>query len=207
MATEPKKREFVVKSSINVKSMGDPRRLAANLEHDGMKAVLGTIIGIAQGVNRRTDQKSGADYFGLVGSFLAMPADVEREEVRSTICYLPDAVHGPIAAAIEKMHETDPTAVVRFAMEASVQKGGTAGFTWEYKPMIDGPAGQAMDPLAEIKTAISGGQKSLPAQTATEKAALAAQANVTAPNRFDQQRAATTAQVAKPEPERGAARK
>lgn len=201
MATEPKKREFVVKSSINVKSMGDPRKIAANLEHDGMKGVLGTIIGIAQGVNRRADPKGGPDYFGLIGAFCAMPTDPDREEVRSTICYLPDAVQGPIAASLETAQKTDPTAVVRFAMEAGVCKGGTAGFTWEYKPIIDGAAGAMIDPLAEIKAAIGGGQKQIPVQSAKEKEALTAQNNVTSPSRFDNKTQAA------PPAERGAARK
>lgn len=194
---------FVVKSSINVKSMGDPKKLAVNLEHDGMKAVLGTIIGIAQGVNRRMDPKGGADYVGLVGAFCAIPADPEREEVRSTICYLPDAVHAPIAATLEKAKETNPTATVRFAMEAGVCKGGTAGFTWEFKPMFDGAAGAMVDPLADMRKALSApGAKALPAPTAAEADALK---NMPQPQatRFDNKAA-----DAKPEPQRaGASRK
>lgn len=182
---------FVVKSSINVKSMGDPRKLAANLEGDGMRAVLGTIIGIAQGVNRRADPKGGPDYVGLVGAFSAIPSDVQREEVRSTICYLPDAVHGPIAATLEKAREKDPTATVRFAMEAGVMKGGTAGFTWEFKPMFDGAAGAMVDPLASIRTAIKGGQKQIPASSEAEKAALAQTAATSSQgSRFDKPAAA-----------------
>lgn len=182
---------FVVKSSINVKSMGDPKKLAVNLPHDGDRAVLGTIIGIAQGVNRRADPKGGPDYVGLVGAFSAIPTDAQREEVRSTICYLPDAVHGPIASTLETVKEKDPTATVRFAMEAGVCKGGTAGFTWEFKPMFDGAGGAMVDPLAQIRTAIKGGQKAIPAPTADEKAAIAKAAEQTQPSRFD--KAAETA--------------
>jgi len=176
---------FVVKSSINVKSMGDPRKLAVNLTNDGDRSTLGTIIGIAQGVNRRADPKGGPDYVGLVGAFSAIPTDPQREEVRSTICYLPDAVHGPIAATLEKAREKDPTATVRFAMEAGVQKGGTAGFTWEFKPLYDGAAGSMVDPLATIRAALKGGAKALPAATADERQAIEQATAQQQPSRFD----------------------
>lgn len=200
--TEAASRGFVVKSSINVKSMGDPRKIAANLPHDGDKGVLGTIIGIALNVNRRSDPKGGPDYLGLTGAFAAIPTDPQREEVRSTICYLPDAVHGPIAATLEKAREADPTATVRFAMEAGVMKGGTAGFTWEFKPLFDGNQGALVDPLAQIRGAIGTGVKLLPNATDAEKAAMAAQTNVTAPSRFEK-----PVEAVRNEEKRGAARK
>jgi hypothetical protein len=195
---------FVVKSSINPKSMGDPLKLAVNLAHDGEKALLGTIIGIAQGTVKRNDQKTGMPYFGLAGAFTAIPADTEREEVRSVICYLPDAVHAAIVATLERAHQKDPTAHVRFAMEAAVVKGGTAGFTWEYKPIFEGGVGVMVDPLADIRKAIAGGAKALPAQTDAEKEAMATQATQQTRSRFDadapQQQAATA-------PAKGHARK
>src|SRR5882762_232694 len=135
-------REVKFKSSVNVKSTGNPLKLAVNLEKDGDTALLCTIIGIAQNVNRRADPKGGPDMVGLVGMFTNMPADAAGAEVRSKICYLPDSVHDPIAIMLDKAHETDPTAVVRFAMEAAVCKGGTVGFTWEFKPLFDGAGGQ-----------------------------------------------------------------
>jgi hypothetical protein len=176
--------DFIVKSSVNIKSLGDPRKLAANLESDGMRALLGTIIGIAQGVVRRADVAGGPDRVGLAGAFTAVPVEVNRPEVRSSICFLPEAILGPIIATIKTVRDKDPTATVRFAIEAGVQKGGTAGFTWEFRPMFDGSAGAMVDPLAELRTAVKSGVKALPKQTAAEKAAIDSVPEV-GPSRFD----------------------
>lgn len=192
MAEAAKPLDFVVKSSINIKSAGDPKKVAANLEHDGMRAKLSTILGIATGINKRTDQKTGGTYEGLVGAFAVRPEDKTRAEVRSNICYLPDAVHGPIASHLKAQLEKDPTAQVRFVMESYVVKGGTAGFTWEYKPMFGAGDGVMIDPLAQIRSAVESGAKALPAPTAAEKDAAAHVAE-TAQSSFDKRQNAEQA--------------
>lgn len=175
---------FVVKASVNVKSLGDPKKLAVNLPADGDVALLGTIFGIAQGMNKRTSQDGMSSSYGLVGSFAAIPADPKRSEVHSNICYLPDQVQSQILASLRAAQETDPNAQVRFAMEASVCKGGQSGFTWEYRPLYDGQTGSVIDPLASMRAAIKGGQKSLPAPTAAEQAAVNAAMASAEANKF-----------------------
>lgn len=168
-------REIIFKSSVNVKSMGSPQALVnKDGALDGQVFILGTIIGIAQGINRRADPKGGPDMIGLVGMFAAIPADPTKNEVRSKICYLPDAVHDPVAAMLAKAQEKDPTDIVKFAMEASCRKGGTAGFTWELKPLFDNSAGVQVDPLAQLKSEVLGGTKQITGPTAADKAAAAA---------------------------------
>lgn len=159
--------ERIIKSSLTVKSMGDPRKVAANMEHDGMLGLLGTIVGIVTGINTRTNDKDGTTYEGLVGAFAGIATDPQRPEVTSKICYLPDAVHEPIANTFKKAREKDDVANVRFALECGVRKGGIAGFSWEFKPLISDGA-EEFDPLAEIRAAVKN-KTALPLQTEQQK--------------------------------------
>lgn len=190
---------FVMKSSVNVKSMGNPQKTVAMMKENVEVELFGTIVGLASGVNRRADPKGGPDYMGLTGAFCAIPADPQRAEVRAMICYLPDAIHSPIAATLAAAHEKNETLQVRFAMEAYVRKGGTAGFTWEFKPVFDTSSkGVMVDPLASMRSAVTGGNvKALPDMTTSEKTQAATLASQQQGSRFDKQA----------EPAKGAARK
>lgn len=166
---------FVIKSSVNIKSAGNPQK-AVNADgvRDGDEVLVSTVFGIAQGTNRRANPNGVGDMVGLTGMFSCMPTDPDRPEVRGRICYLPDGIQDPIMAALAAAHEKDENAVVRFAVENYAQKGGTAGFTWIHKPIFDGAGGVVIDPLAGIRDAVVAGVKALPGATAQEKAQVAA---------------------------------
>lgn len=151
-----------IKSSVNVKSAGgDPRKVAANLAHDGDKELFSSTIGEAHGVGSKRESVRDPGTFtqALLGYFENINAET-GEAVASKNGYLPDAIHDQVIAALDK-----GAGIVRFAFESYVVKGGTAGFTWlhEFKSDVS-----VADPVAEMRALL--GKPKVSALPAPDKA-------------------------------------
>jgi hypothetical protein len=143
------------KSSVAVKSIGvNPQKVASNLDHDGMRALYSTIVGVAHGVSsKRSDARDPSkEYEGLGGTFEVFSP--EGISVSSKVLYAPEVIHNTILAQIK-----DTNHPVEFAFESYVVKGGTAGFSWEYRFVLPPNSEQEFDPLAAIKERLFGATK------------------------------------------------
>ena len=151
------------KSSINVKSVGNPQKFIA--KHDlsvGQKGLFATIFGVANGVVKRADAKDPDKfYYGLKGTFEALSGDAENpsEAVGSSALFAPDAIHDRIAEQLLPRKDangkvvSDGATAVSFAFQAYVVAGGTAGFTWEYRFVQQGEP-EEEDILASVRALI-----------------------------------------------------
>jgi hypothetical protein len=137
------------KTSINVKAIGtDPKKVAANLEHDGDRALYSTIFGVAVGLSsQRADPRDPSKmYQGLGGTFEVCSPD--GLSVSSKILYAPEVIHNTIVAQLNQAER----AAIEFAFESYVVKGGTAGFSWEYRFLSEPNSEKPFDPLAALKS-------------------------------------------------------
>ncbi len=151
------------KSSVTLKSAGgDPKKLAANLEHDGDTALFATIMGRATGIGSKREnlRVPGEYYEGIKGDFEVSNPDT-GETVASSTLYAPDAIHDQLIAGLKDKERTGP---IEFAVEGYVVKGGTSGFTWKYVPLFQGTGNAPeIDTLADLRARIAEGKKALPA--------------------------------------------
>lgn len=157
---------FAQRTKLVLKDLGDPASIAG--EPVEVKSyVLGRLIGIARGIVTRTDDKNGQVYEGLKGEFRSIPSEREiakgREPLESGICYIPDAFHNMVAAALAKAQENDRNAEINFAFEViAVRASNPAGRSWEFRPLLPVKAENRLDALmGEV-------QKALPAPKVKE---------------------------------------
>jgi hypothetical protein len=130
----------------------NPKKILA-LGEETRELLLGAIVGIANDVKVGADPQ-GNQFEGLKGDFEAQVIGAE-EEIRSGVCFMPDAFQGPIIAQLSD--EVDANGVVTREAVKSVAFGfqvfviraaNAAGYSWQLRPVM---APSANDPLAELR--------------------------------------------------------
>jgi len=156
-------RAATFKSSINVKSVGNPLKRLAELDMKaGEKALFATVYGKANGIVKRSDPKDPDKYYyGLKGTFEAVSSKEGSQPIGGAALYAPDAIHNLIVEQLKRGAET-----VSFVFEAYVVAGGTAGFTWEYK-FADQWEPEEDDILSDLRAALNVPKLSSPEAPAT----------------------------------------
>lgn len=151
-----------IKSKLVFKDLGEPA--AVKLLPEGQtKILLGTIVGIADGIKVSKGADGITEFRGLKGTFEGVPADPKRDTVKSGVAFLGDAFQADIIALLD---EKDGPESVSFAYEVWVVKApNAAGYSWALAPKM--PAA-ANDPLSEMRKLVT--QAPAPAIAAPEKA-------------------------------------
>lgn len=136
------------RTKIVTKDLGDPS-IIKTMDENTKRHLLGTIVGIVSGFVERANPKDPNDKFeGLSGQFRSIPSDDKRDELESGVCFLPDAFHTMVAAPFKAMLEKDKNAQLRFAFEIySIRANNPAGYSWEFKPMIEAAGTNPLDEL------------------------------------------------------------
>jgi hypothetical protein len=149
------------KTSITVKTLGNPKHLLG--EHhmrEGDKRLLGTIIGEARNLIKRENPKDPENpHIGIGGKFEAINTDDDgliTGMVTSAVLFAPNVIHDSI---VDKLASIGKGGVVKFAFQAFVVAGGTAGFTWEYRFLGDEGQPDENDTLAEQRALLLGAVK------------------------------------------------
>jgi hypothetical protein len=129
-----------------VKNM-TPEQVAASISESGVhRYVMGRLVGIARGFVERRSEKDGEIFEGLSGMFRVVPADPAREELESGVLFIPDAFHNMVADALRPLKAQDVNASVTFAFEiSSIRAENPAGYSWDFKPLIENAAGNPLD--------------------------------------------------------------
>jgi hypothetical protein len=133
----------------------NPKKILA-LGDETRELLLGAIVGIANGIKEGNDPQ-GNSFEGLKGDFEAQVIGSD-EEVRSGVCYMPDAFQGPIISQlsdeVDAAGEVTREAVksVAFGFQVFViRAANAAGYSWQLRPIM---APSANDPLAELRKLI-----------------------------------------------------
>lgn len=136
-----------IKNKVTVKDLGEPKKVLG-LDGDKARHVLGTIVGIATNVQRRTNRNDPTRMDeALVGDFKAIPAKItdEFQPISSGVCYLPSGAFNKIASILEG--ENAPKSV-RFVMEvATVKDKNAAGYTYSLVPKLAEAGENPLDAL------------------------------------------------------------
>lgn len=156
MADKATKRETLIKNKIGPKDLGNAKKIFADDKADA-KLLLGTIIGQANGVKSGYDERSGRPWFGLKGSFMAIPADDTQPRVRSGVCFLPSGMAELVAGAMETIDGVQ-SGNVQFGFSISVIKDASSGVGYKYEcmPLIDATE---TDPLEQLVAQVSSGKQ------------------------------------------------
>lgn len=137
------------RTKITLKDIGEPA-LVKTLPPAEHQYVLGTLIGIASKFVERNSPDGQDKFEGLGGTFRVIPADPQRDELESGILFIPDAFHNMIASVLRKGQDNDPNFEVKFAFEvSSVKANNAAGYSWDFKPMIENAAENPLDNFIE----------------------------------------------------------
>lgn len=137
-----------IKSKLVFKDLGEPALVKA-LPEGQDKMLLGSIIGIADGIKLAKGPDGVSQFEGLKGTFEGVPADPKRDTVRSGVAFLGDAFQADILALLKD--ENGPE-TVSFAYEVWVVKAkNPAGYSWALAPKM--PAAEA-DPLSSMRALV-----------------------------------------------------
>lgn len=155
----------ITRTKIVIKDLGDPKAVLADDAPSPM--LMGTLIGIVEKTKTKVAQ-NGDTFEALIGTFEAKRAtetemtvkdetDAERkvmvDTLRSGVCYLPAALHDPIAEAMK----ADNNLPQQFGLSVSVQKASNkAGFEYVINSFL---APTRADPLASVRTHIPAVEK------------------------------------------------
>lgn len=140
------------RGKITLAALGDPGRVKTlsveELAKSKGKYFLGTITGRATGFVTRTDDKKQETFEGLKGTFVALPADPERETIESGVLFIPDAFHNMVAEELRHAQKDDEDAVLEFSLEFySIIAKNPAGYSWHAESAIKR---KGKHPLADL---------------------------------------------------------
>jgi hypothetical protein len=135
------------RTKLVLKDLGEPSLIKAEAE-SVRTLLLGTIIGTATGFVERKSADGEEKFEGLAGQFRSIPADPKRDELESGVLFIPDAFHKMIAVALRDQLKADPNATISFGFEvSSIRANNPAGYSWDFKPMIEAKAENPLDAL------------------------------------------------------------
>lgn len=142
-----------IKSKLVFKDLGEPA-LVKTLPEGQTKLMLGTIIGIADGIKIAKGPDGVSAFEGLKGTFEGVPADPTKDTVRSGVTFLGDAFQADIVALLKS---DDAPESVSFAYEVWVVKAANpAGYSWALAPKMK--ATEA-DPLSAMRALVAREEK------------------------------------------------
>lgn len=135
-----------IRNKLVLKDIGNPKGILSP-DFKGEKFVLGMLIGIATGVQRRANKTDPTKMDeALIGTFEGRPADAKGTVIQSGKCYLPEGMFNMIATKLEGENAADS---VQFGIEVAVIKAtNPAGYTWTFTPKVK--VSEA-DPLAGLR--------------------------------------------------------
>lgn len=163
--------EIAQRTKLVLKDLGEPA-MVKTLTDGQNRYVLGTLYVMASSVISRKNPKAGGDnepdtYEGLAGTFRMVPSDAKRDTLESGILFVPDAFHNMIADTVKAATKDDPNAIVRTAFEiASIKAANPAGYSWEFKPLMQ----QAVNPMDNFVGEIAEHRQKMLAAPKEEKA-------------------------------------
>ncbi len=142
--------ETIIKNKLVLKDIGNPKGLLGQPE-TVKKFLLGTIFGIATKVGKKGRQNDPTQIdTWLVGDFEGIPAEADKDTVRSGKLFLPEGIHNMIAAQIEGENAASS---VQFALEVYTQRStNAAGYEWVVQPLVKT---DVADPLAAMRQQIA----------------------------------------------------
>lgn len=152
--------KIIDKPALQAVHLGNPKDV---LKMDGESPSM--FMGVVYGVAKKTRPKITMDKAGneltfeqIVGDFEGIPADKKEADMfRSQVLYLPENIHADLAKILN-LPDAEP---IKFAVELYAIKNGKKGIKWEAKSLI--PV-SVVDALAEIREAIAGKTKAIPAK-------------------------------------------
>jgi hypothetical protein len=135
------------RTKLVLKDLGEPSLIKA--EAEGVSTLLlGTIIGTASGFVERKSADGEEKFEGLAGQFRSIPADPKKDELESGVLFIPSAFHNMIAGALREQQRADANATISFGFEvSSIRAKNPAGYSWDFKPMIEAKAENPLDAL------------------------------------------------------------
>jgi hypothetical protein len=138
-----------------------------DLAKRGGKLIMGRLIGMASKMIERKSLKNPDEIFeGLGGSFRSIPNKdapnpAEAEELESGALFIPDAFHNMIADRLKAAKAANPddnNVNVRFAFDiCAVPAKNPAGYSWDFRPLIDSDTLNPLDDLANSVAQIAQG--------------------------------------------------
>jgi hypothetical protein len=137
---------------------------------EGQTSPIARIYGIASGIKSVVDKNRGDVYESITGSFEGV--NLKTGNIyQASVVYLPAGIHGLLENAVKGIVDEagkQQFNSVKFALEIGVVKAkNPAGYSYEAKSLV--PA-VVDDPLAEMRTAISGhGAKQIEAGKPTKR--------------------------------------
>lgn len=141
-------RNTVVKSKVVAKDAGNPKKIV-NLPENENQMLLGTVIGIADGIKISKAADGMTEHKGLKGQFEVTPADPAADIVRSGVAFLGESFQADIVKLLEDENGPDS---VSFGFEIYVVRAtNAAGYSWAYRPLM---AASEADPLAALRNQI-----------------------------------------------------
>jgi hypothetical protein len=137
--------ETQIKPKLVFKDLGEPA--AVKLLPEGQtRLLLGTIVGIADGIKIAKGADGISEFKGLKGTFEGVPADTSKPITKSGVAFLGDAFQADIVALLEDEKGPDS---VSFAYEVWVIRAtNAAGYSWALVPKMQAAPN---DPLAEMR--------------------------------------------------------
>lgn len=180
MAETPVPRMRAMRTKLTLADFPTPPAMiktmtAQDLAKAGGRLVMGRYVGIATGFVVRTKPDKSETFEGLKGQFRLIPADPEKDEVESGVCFFPDAYHNMIAGGLRtalkaftdengKEAYGDPNGSVQFGFEVSaIPAKNPQGYSWQFLPLLPPKVASPLDHLvgeiASIKTPQLAGPK------------------------------------------------
>jgi len=138
-------------AKLSTRSLGDPRKVVVNAPETENRWMMGTLIGKADGLSKRTSPDGEKVHEGLKGVFAAIPSDPKGEEQQSAVLYLPE---GMAENFLAPFRGANPVAAMNIGIEVYIMRAkNPQGYSWELKPILAAEAKD--DPLAELRKAIA----------------------------------------------------
>lgn len=135
-------------AKVSQRSLGNPQMLIADEKNKNEnKFFLGTIIGNASGISRRTSPDGEKVHEGLKGTFETIPNSKDVEPVSSGTLYLPE---GMVENFLAPFRGEKPPTAVDIAIEVYVVRAkNPQGYSWELNPLIAQESEN--DPLKSVR--------------------------------------------------------
>lgn len=119
---------------------------------EGKIHLMGVIIGKVHDIKRTADTKDDTNIgWALIGFFEGVPADLARDTMHSTVCWLPGSVHDDVVKAVRAQPEGS---LFPIAFRIGTQKCKTQEAGYVYVVDDLSPGLRPQDPLADLRTAV-----------------------------------------------------
>lgn len=144
-------------AKLSQRSCGDPRKAIVNLPEAETRKYMGSIIGEAVGIARRTSPDGEKVHEGLKGAFEATSSET-GEVTSSATLYLPEGMAESFLGIFRK---DNPPASMLIGLDVGIIRASNPqGYSWELTPQLADtdtvdPLKLAREKFAAAKTAIA----------------------------------------------------